>query len=69
MGIFFNLFRGLRQVFKPDVHDLEALNYGSELGFFEFKNVLIWMERSSRIFPRAQHRSYFCPHLGINLVS
>ena len=29
--------------FPPEAHDLEALNCGSELRFFDFKNFLIWM--------------------------
>ena len=29
--------------FPPETHDLEALNCGSELRFFDFKNFLIWM--------------------------
>ena len=45
-------------------HDLEAFNSALELGFF-----LVWMRRSSCIFPCMQFRSYFCPYLGMKLTS
>ena len=37
---------------RPEDHDLEAFNSASELGFFEFKNFLIWMYLVH--FPRVQ---------------
>ena len=49
-----------------EAHDLGAFNSRSELWFFELKNFLIWMSRSSCIFPLVQLPSYLCPYLGIN---
>ena len=66
-----NLFnsRGSNRCLQSEAHDLEEFNSGSELGFFEFKNFVIWMQRSSSTFPRVQHRFFFCRYLGIKLVS
>ena len=49
-----SLFGQCRCMILMFIIDLEARNFGSELGFFEFKNFLICISDSSCILPCGQ---------------
>ena len=48
---------------------LKRLTLVQSWGFLSLKNLLIWMQRNWRIFPRLPLPSYLCPYLGIRLAS